>query len=206
MDFPTREEILEAARLIESAPNNWQDMNEWVSDVNHNLDIRYSVAHGASKIVVFLEDSDWVVKAPIRSEKDYCRIEAENWAYAKREGVAYGFVPCFYYGTPYSYPIYLQQKVRVDTDNIVFQFLEDLAKRRPLREDEDEDDYTGILTAEMDLTFQDKDRISILFGDDKLLMDFIGRHHINDLNEDNFGFRGGRVVIFDFSGYEGGTE
>lgn len=200
MNFPKREEILAAAMILEDCPSKQEDIANWALDIYEKTD--FSVSYGATKVIVYFNNTDWVIKAPIPGSFDYCRVEAENWIRAKREGVGYAFAPCFYYGRPYGTPIYIQRRIQKDLDEMVYQLYQYVSNKMPIGEDEDKEDYTDRLYAEIDTNLCDNDRIEIFFGSEGAqIVDFVCKYNINDLHEGNFGYLKDKLVIFDYSGF-----
>lgn len=203
MNFPKREEVLAAARFLMDAIQKHINGIAWYDWAEDDYDEpEFYVKFGESKGVVFLKEStDWVVKAPIPGLQDHCRMEAENWIRAKREGVAYAFAPCFYYGRFHGTPIYIQRSIQTDGDETSHRLYLRVSAEKPIGEEEDDDDYITRIFKEIDGNLQDSDRLSVLIGEDQRLFDFVNKYQINDLHEGNFGFLNGKIVVFDYSGF-----
>lgn len=165
-------------------------------------------AAGCTKVCVPLND-EWVLKFPLVAPdgiRDWCALEAQNYALAKKAGFAEFFAPCYYWGEVDGLPVYVQRRVVKDSDEIessVFDYCRSFVERK---EGEKEEHYNERVQEFVDYEATDEDTIIANFcflGDEdrEKFFDFIEEREINDLHCGNFGFFGSRCVIFDYSGF-----
>ncbi len=170
-------------------------------------------ACGASKIVIIDEESDWVTKISFDCsaeldddmELDYCKRELYNYKAACEKGLDKFFAEIHKVGEVNGIDVYLQEKVRVDegveeeVDEIFRQYVY-AGDENYYDEFEDEDERRAILedgVSDMDAG----EKIEAIFGFNEELINFVEDYDINDLHSGNYGYRGGELVIIDFSGY-----
>lgn len=183
----------------------------------------FSAASGVSKGVLWFDDSDFndiVFKMPFSGlYYDYCDREADFYQAAKKDNVEEFFAETVYLGEAkieykgdiYELPIYAQERVDMDADDIdnalYSSFIKNYTEDVRNRYDEDSEDYNEAMGEEaiMD-AYWSEDSTSIALGlfDNGALSEFVWREGINDLHEGNIGRRAdGSLVMVDYSGYEG---
>lgn len=173
---------------------DWVEENKWV----YNGDL--FCARGATKVCIWREDYDWVIKVAYRREtnpwyierestEDFCELEEENYRKACAKGLERFFAAIYKIGSIDGVDIYLQERVTVDEDEISSRF----------------DAYSLNVYGEGAECEDEEDRIEALFGrEGDALYEFVSDNDINDLHEGNWGYTDdGRIVCFDYSGYMG---
>lgn len=162
---------------------------------------------GCSKICVPLNE-DWVLKVPFKTYEslNWCGIEAENYALAKKIGLAQFFAPCFYWGVVDGLLIYVQHRVKKDVDKVEESIFNYCSTYVPRQTNESDEDYRDRVQNFVDIETTDEDKVLANFtfksaAEQEKFFDFIEKQTINDLHCGNFGFYNGRCVVFDYSGY-----
>lgn len=190
------------------------DNNEFFEDVKDYADKNgISFFHGASKLVIIDEESDWVIKLSYDCsvdvdegmESDYCKRELYNYEKACEEGVDKFFAEIHMIGEVDGIEVYLQEKLKVDdgVEEDVDKIFRDYAyslDESYYDEIEDDDERESILADDV-YEMDEGERIEAIFGFEKRLITFIEDNDINDLHSGNFGYRGADLVIMDYSGW-----
>lgn len=190
------------------------DNNEFFEDVKDYANKNgISFFHGASKLVIIDEESDWVIKLSYDCspdvdegmESDYCRRELYNYKKACEEGVDKFFAEIHMIGKVDGIEVYLQEKLKVDdgveedVDQIFRDYVYSLDESY-YDEIEDDDERESILADDV-YEMDEGERIEAIFGFEERLITFIENNDINDLHSGNFGYRGADLVIMDYSGW-----
>ena len=183
-------------------PEDWCADNE---DILRKVGVDY-VCYGATKICIVPFDADYVIKVPFIYESgdeeidggyEYCKMEADNYEKAVKEGLESFFAATCYIGSIADCDVYIQEKADCNEDDISEIFYS-LAERECSGSDYSTDDYVY----DMD----DEDRVRAVFMEYSCLgelVEFIRKNRINDLHEGNYGVTDRGYVIIDFSGYRG---
>lgn len=140
---------------------------------------------------------------------DYCEREARYYQEACVDHLEQYFAATYDIGQVNGVNIFLQEYARPDEDSLdetLCSYIDSHSERYGVsRNDYDDDDaYHDTLygeITEMDI----EDKVEAIFGEElDDLVAFIDSHSINDLHTANWGTTmDGRIVIFDFSGFEG---
>lgn len=166
-----------------------------------NRELMY-IRFGATKLVIILEDYDWVFKIPYRTigQKDYCQIELENYLDAQETEFGNLFSEICYIGQYDSVPCYAMRKVEADFD-LKISALESHGISYSYYDEEE--DYEYILGEEE--VFEEL--VTSLLGSEKIndFWKFCNKHRINDLHTENFGFINDQIKLIDYCGYHGGV-
>ena len=169
---------------------------------NNDLGVRgFWAAGGATKACIGHHDlMDWVIKVGYKEQVacDYAALEYANYCLAEEAGLAFYFPKMIYLGEFSGVPFYLQQMAECYEDQVTSDWYERL---RDSYEESEEEYNDNDLWNEID-NMDDDDRVYLTFHDNELV-EFLRKHHINDLHEGNFGYIGDRMVIVDFSGWRG---
>lgn len=162
---------------------------------------------GFSKVCVPLND-DWVLKFPLNvyDNLNWCGIEAENYALAKKLGLARFFAPCFYWGKIDGLLVYIQRRVEKDTDRVEESIFNYCSAAVPRQENESDEIYSERVQSFVDSEATDEDNVFANFTfkneiERGKFFNFIEEQTINDLHCGNFGYYNGHCIIFDYSGY-----
>ena len=170
--------------------------------INNNLGtMGFWVSGGATKACISHTDlTDWVIKVGYKEQVacNYATLEYNNYRLAEEAGLAVYFPVMIYLGEFAGVPFYLQQMAECYEDQITSDWYERL---RDSYEESEEEYNDNDLWNEID-NMDDDDRVYLTFRDNELV-EFLRKHHINDLHEGNFGYIGDRMVIVDFSGWRG---
>ena len=155
---------------------------------------------GATKIV--LPYKDIVIKIPYSvcdgRFNNYCEEEVNNYIHAVENKVDDFFAPCEFIGRFYycggSVPIYVMEKVSLNEDCNNIQGSYDFYGHSGYSYDEMSDNENLIANV-FSNWYDDEDVINLL--------DFIRSYGINDIHDENIGFRfsDGYPLIIDYSGY-----
>lgn len=177
----------------------WEEANRNVLNTVHA-----EVFSGVTKVCVVPRYFDWVVKFDIYLPKrrDYCLLEAEYYADAKREGLETYFAQTYEVGIVYGRAVCIQEKVRCNEDDITSDFMNYVRTVLPESEFENEDEYCDEVWDQVE-SMDTIDHLQAIFGENiDRLIEFIEDHQINDLHAGNWGYtQNGLTVIVDFSGY-----
>lgn len=185
-------------------------------------------ATGASRLVLFPTNKDYVIKIPYRGffchtdndvKKspftaayasvdpdlvgwDYCDAEEMLFRLAENNGVGEYFAETIKIGEVRGYPIYAQPRAKmISLSNI--REREDYSSIEQISSQITEE-YSDILGEDFLPEYWMKEFIAA-FSDDELegLLNFIEETGISDLHEENVGFINGKPIIFDYVGYRG---
>lgn len=191
-----------------------EDNKEFFEDAKDYADKNgISFFHGASKLVIIDEESDWVIKLSYDCsidvdegmESDYCKRELYNYEKACEEGIDKFFAEIHMVGEVDGIEVYLQEKLKVDdgveedVDKIFRDYVYSLDESY-YDDIEDEDERRALLADEV-YEMDEEERIEAIFGFEERLITFIENNDINDLHSGNFGYRGADLVIMDYSGW-----
>lgn len=191
-----------------------EDNKEFFEDAKDYADKNgISFFHGASKLVIIDEESDWVIKLSYDCsidvdegmESDYCKRELYNYEKACEEGIDKFFAEIHMVGEVDGIEVYLQEKLKVDdgveedVDKIFRDYVYSLDESY-YDDIEDEDERRALLADEV-YEMDEGERIEAIFGFEERLITFIENNDINDLHSGNFGYRGADLVIMDYSGW-----
>lgn len=162
----------------------------------HNIQL----SAGVSKGVFVWYDMGIVIKFPFYYEdKDYCKIELENWQAAVNEKVDECFCPTWFVGDYRGVPIYAAELCNTNESDHI-ETVEEVY-RASGRSAEEFDDY-------LDNEYYDEEGgtafMRALLTNEmwERFWNFCQDHHINDLHSGNVGLLGNKPVLIDFSGYE----
>ena len=167
--------------------------HEWFEE---NMPEQYSICSGASKGVIVSKETDYVIKFDYCGEDSYCKIEADNYGYAVKAGLARYFAETRFVCEIDGITFTIQEKCNCD-EGAVYDSLGRYV--RSTYEDEGSEYNEHDIWSEVDCLF-DEGRAYEMF-EDADLAHFICQNYINDLHQGNFGFIGERLVMIDFSGF-----
>ena len=204
MMVPTYAEMNELHRLAEyilesnffDYDNLWdweQDWNDYVAD-NYGL----TVYSGCTKACFVSTDVDWVIKVNLCHDRDYCYDEAFNYQAAIDYGVEECFAACYFLDRIDGHDFYIQEMVDVDeetSENTCYDYARETCEEEDPTDDDVWDAYYD---------FDDYSRVNAIFRLANIkakLIDFIYEYDIDDLHIGNFGYKGEKPVIIDYSGY-----
>lgn len=156
---------------------------------------------GATKICIEHDDlCGWVIKVGYTEgvKLDYATLEYNNYCKAEEAGFAEYFPETVYLGEFGGRAFYVQQMADCDEDQVSSDWYE---RVRDGYEEEGEEVDSDRIWDEIDC--MDDDQKAFLSFHDGALCHFLWENKISDLHEGNFGYIGGRMVIVDFSGYQG---
>ena len=156
---------------------------------------------GATKVCIEHEDLEgWVIKVGFTSgvKLDYAALEYNNYCLAEQAGLAYYFPETVYLGEFGGCAFYVQEMADCDEDAVSSIWYERL--RDEYEEDGEEYDPDRIYD---EIDCMDDDQKAFLTFRNSELCAFLWENRITDLHEGNFGSIGGKMVIVDFSGYQG---
>jgi hypothetical protein len=176
---------------------------EWYCDYRkYFMSIGLYVFSGASKVVFFKDDWNWVIKLGFMRETNtsfvargtdfnYCEIEADIYRNAVSNHLDEYFAATYACGEVDGVQVFLQEKVTTIEDELTEKVDEYSSSHNIWDTDED---------------FTSKDYIAAILGEDfddyMDLVEFVDEHDINDLHALNWGKTAdGRIVMIDFSGY-----
>lgn len=185
-------------------------------------------ATGASRLVLFPTNKDYVIKIPYRGffcqrnndvkespftaayasvdpdlvGWDYCEAEEMLFRLAENNGVGEYFAETIQIGEVRGYPIYAQPRAKLNSSSNICE-REDYSSIEQISSQITEE-YSDILGEEFLPEYWMKEFIAA-FSDDELegLLNFIEQADISDLHEENVGFINGKPIIFDYVGYRG---
>ena len=161
----------------------------------------FGASAGATKTCIWHRDLDnWVIKVGHTEhvEKNYAKVEYENYLAAVEAGLGYYFPETVFLGEFGGECYYVQQYAECSEDAVSSEWYERL--RDQYDEDGEEYDCDSLWNEIYDM--EDDQRAMLMFGD-MALCEFLSDNRIGDLHEGNFGYIGGKCVIIDFSGYFG---
>ena len=182
----------------------------------HPYDFNFTYSVGTTKLVLFFDDANFVVKIPLRgyntnadflfaggagSTWNYCGVEAELYTKAKAENISQFFAETYLLAEigESKYPIYVQEKVNDFWDYYYYTPIACPAKNaKEINEICTKLQLDTLLRREWLNDVLKKSNKNILT---KFLF-FVKENSINDLHEDNIGWTmSGMPVLFDFSGF-----
>ena len=169
---------------------------------NNGLDaMGFWAAGGMTKICIGHYDlANWVIKVGYRDHSacDYAALEYTNYCLAEEAGLAFYFPKMVYLGKFAEVPFYLQQMAECYEDQVTSDWYDRLYDLY----EESEEEYDNSDLWDEIYNMDDDAKVYLSFHDNELV-EFLHKHHINDLHEGNFGYIGDRMVIVDFSGWRG---
>lgn len=168
------------------------DVWTWFDD-RPELNIGYEVCNGACKGVLVFHDADYVIKFDYYGSESYCKLEAENYAAAVKDGLELYFAETRIVAEVDGIVFTVQEQCVCDESevyNSVHQYIRE-TRCGELSEDDIWDEVEEL--CEGGYLYE-------IFGD-AALRSFICSHQINDLHQGNFGFIGNRLVMTDYSGF-----
>jgi hypothetical protein len=198
--------------------DDFENIYIWCEDHRNFFLKKFAYLHGVSKLCLFFQDYDWVVKIPFngqeyyecRDEKtlwlpfnfncgswDFCREELLNYEQAEEEGLECFFAETRYFcETNKNYPIYIQEKV--------IPMLEDTEIRTP-----SENSLSLARTKDFSCRCNEKWIASAIdyYGEEltKKFINFVMMEHPHvgdDLHKGNIGYRlDGSPCVLDYSGW-----
>ena len=152
----------------------------------------FEVDAGISKIVIYPQDSNYVIKVPIECIDDdgyivdYCEREVELYKLAKERGFDCLLAKTEFLGNIMGRRVYAQERVELDSER-------------------EEIDYSNPSSRRVGICDSLSQAIIDAYGEDFYdnFVAFCSNNFINDLHEGNFAIVNGKPIIFDYSGYEG---
>ena len=178
----------------EYSTRDWYDDNDLKAADFH-------MRSGATKVCIEHEDLEgWVIKVGFTKgvKLDYAALEYNNYCLAEQAGLAYYFPETIYLGEFGGRAFYVQEMADCDEDVISSVWYERL--RDEFEEDGEEYDSDRIYD---EIECMDDDQKAFLTFRNSELCAFLWENQITDLHEGNFGSIGDKMVIVDFSGYQG---
>lgn len=186
-------------------------LGDWESKHRKEIVSRFLFYCGASKVCIQdLEVPEWVIKMDFLKDtnphisdikiESHCAREAENYKKALELEMDDCFAAVIKAGEVEGRPVYVQERVIVDEEQISDFFCDYIREGYKKEEGVDEEEYWEEVVCQMQ-DLEDGDRVLAIFGR-KEVLEFICEHSINDLHSGNWGItEDGRVVMFDYSGY-----
>ena len=164
---------------------------------NHNV----YVTSGVSKLVFWTDCGDSVFKISFNKLRcDYCGLEAEHFAEAKRLGLSEFFAGTEFVMYYNGIRIYKAERAEVSFErlsNDLYERLEsDGMEAEEIFDTIDEADSLCELINWLVPYYTNSDKADALF-------EFLNESNINDLHSGNIGYIGNRLVLIDYSGYRG---
>lgn len=167
------------------------------SDGNYEVHI----AGGASKVAFWTDESDYVFKMGFNKlRRDYCGLEAEHFAEAKRLGLDEFFAATEFVMYCKGIRVYIAERAEVGYERLSSDLYEKL-ESSGMKENEIIDTI-----CEVDECCEFMNWLVPYYADsDKAdeLFEFLNESDINDLHSGNIGYIGERLVLIDYSGYRG---
>ena len=159
-------------------------------------DTIYTISNGASKVVIVINDYDYVIKIPFKGYENLCEAEADIYWRAVARGFEENFAPCFYVCSYKELPLYAMIKCDCGED------YEDIMSR--ISHQYITDDMFD--ADEAWECYEDEGCLSIFedrYEDEKRYKwcRFIHSNHISDIHGGNVGFLNGKLVMVDYSGF-----
>jgi len=159
------------------------------------------MASGASKIAFWVDESDSVFKMGFNKLRcDYCGLEAEYFAEAKRLGLDEFFASTEFVMWCNNIGVYVAERAEVSFERLSSDLYE------KLKSDGMDEDTISDTINEADCCCEFMDWLVPYYADtDKAskLFEFLNESDINDLHSGNIGYIGNRLVLIDYSGYRG---
>lgn len=179
-------------------------------------DFNFTYSIGTTKLVLFFDDANFVVKIPLRGYSanadflfaggsgptwNYCEIEAELYAKAREENISQFFAETYLLAEigESKYPIYMQERVNDFWDYHYYNHI--------TCPDKNAKEINKICTKLQLNTLLRREWLNdVLKKSNKNILtkflSFVKENSINDLHEDNIGWtKAGIPVLFDFSGF-----
>ena len=177
-------------------------------DVFYINGIDVEVCNGATKGVLLFSDEEgmlpYVVKFPsIEYNLNFCELEAAVYNNAESEGYEENFAECHYlgkilekYNADYDLPFYLQEYCEVNSYEITHEATEKIigSSVRPRS-------YDDVMNSVESVYGYDYTIVKALIDDSQEFEDFLMANEVTDCHNGNFGFKNGRVVLVDYSGF-----
>lgn len=175
-----------------------EHFNKKIDMAFNNLD--YYLANGQDKMVVIPDGLDWVVKFGLHEDGDTrCLKEVEIFEQAEKDGMAWGFAPCYLYRRTDDFVFTIMRACNCCEEAIDDEFFQSVSKSYDKEDFESEDEYYEAVNCETD-ELTDWDRANIIFNNNEIC-NWLSEHNINDLHCGNFGQLGDMNVLVDYSGY-----
>lgn len=169
----------------------------WLRTSHIEDDLEVACHEGATKGVFVIPESDWVVKFRlIGEEHDYCEREYQNYLAAKAAGLEYYFAEILPLCERCGIMFYAQECVDCD-ESVDSSIVDKLQARYDSRGEEYDMDS---LWCEVEDEMDSYERTLLLYDNEELSR-FVHDNRINDLHCGNFGIKGDRYVMIDFSGF-----
>lgn len=170
----------------------------WERDYRSFLkELEFKVTYGCTKIVIVPNNGEWVLKIPIGTEPDFCKIEVEKYLKAQKEGLENAFCESHFLMNYLSYPCYIMKRAQVDESELYSDIRQYLSNSNMSDEDIEEKMYDlddEEMLRDFFLAYYEEDFV------EKLLA-FLYEEKINDVHSENVGYYNGYPIIFDYSGY-----
>ena len=191
------------------------DFYYWRQSVPRSLP--FEITNGASKGVIIDHSLPYVLKIPFNyyndRARDYCELELENYlaaTYIKEISDCFAWTDFLF--TYRGYPIYIMEKVECDggkVENKAFNSSFNLycKKHSLLASDKTKATFQSVF-----YRYDNEARMDALLieqigkKNSKIFWEFCDNNDINDLHDDNWGFRGDKLVLVDYSGYHGESD
>lgn len=164
------------------------------------------VANGHTKIVLIAEKGDYVIKFWRRDtvRYDYCTREAKIYQKAVKWGLQELFAPTIKVGYIEKGVPYYQQP-RIETFGFTLKGNTEVAYHPTVKK------KLRHIISEMEYYSCDSDWFAYVlksYGEVTLikLIRFLKENKINDLRNENVGFKDGKPIIVDYSGFHGGNK
>lgn len=191
----------------------------------HGYDFEYDMCSGASKAVIVPKNEDFVIKIPFAGlndyynqpydynevineyvydddydpfvplQYDYCKLEEENYRYARENDVDNYFAKINLIGFIDGFAIYVQDKVE--------SFFH--SKSRGHHSEKEKEALT------QSYRYEDLEQLPLdwaldfinAYGEEEFInfLIFTIEYHINDLRNENVAYRNGKPIVCDYSGY-----
>lgn len=172
---------------------------------------------GSTRAVFWESDFPYVIKIPFFSEKnrDYCKVEVENYKAAELFLVEDCFAWCEFLFTYHDCPIYVMEKAICDEENIsdcaYSASLKWALSEEGISEEENPEEYgffcenfsSNYFNWESDSQMDSYIEEEWGFEKARAFNDFCFEVGINDRHTGNWGHIDGRLVMVDYSGYYG---
>lgn len=159
------------------------------------------VASGASKVVFWTDCGNSVFKMGFNKLRcDYCGLEAEYFAEAKRLGLDEFFAGTEFVMWCNNIGVYVAERAEVSFERLSNDLYE------KLESDGMEVDRIFDTIDEADSCCEFMDWLIPYYTDSEKadeLFEFLNENNINDLHSGNIGYIGNRLVLIDYSGYRG---
>lgn len=198
---------IEQANLGSDTPHDILDV-VWQGGLPNGLYANY----GASRLVIWDDECDYVIKMPIDSyDEKYCKREVEIYSAAVEEGLEdlFGWCACYREPEEYKCGIYVMEFLSGNEDEIFDsawnygyqKFCDEYGLDSSIEDNREEYeanhyDYNTDNANMLEL-FE-----SLIDGIKASLLDrFLAKWRINDLHAGNYLYRGTELVICDYAGY-----